>query len=152
MLVDPRFVSISHNMGSITDFVVSPSFSLILHILVEIPATVGFLLFPSATLPQPQAHAHSVIRQYGLLLGCTNLIIASLIVSKSSMPVTMYYSLLESRVAGALALYHLGPLWRAASRLHRGEKPQNVFARPILHFVLHAVCLASLTSTFVGLY
>lgn len=138
-------------MDSITDSISSQSFSLFLHILVEIPATIGFLLFPSASLPEPQPQAHAVIRQYGMLLGSTNLIVGILLISRLSMPGTVY-GLLEGRVAGALALYHLGPLSRAAARIYRRENTGSVLFGPWLHIFLHAVCFVSLLSTFGGFH
>ena len=137
-------------MNSTTSLISSRSFCLSLHLLVETPASIGFLLFPSASLPKPQPQAHAVIRQYGLLLGSTNLIVAILLMSRFSMP-GVDYDLLERRVAGALALYHLGPLSRATARIYRQEDTQYVLAGPWLHMILHAICFAALLSTFGGL-
>ena len=137
-------------MDSIINFISSRSFGLSLHILIEIPATIGFLLFPSASLRKPQPQAHAIVRQYGMLLGSTNLIVAILLGSRPSMP-GIVYELLERRVAGALALYHLGPLSRAAARIYRRENARNVFGGPWLNMLLHAICFATLISTFGGL-
>jgi hypothetical protein len=137
-------------MDSIINFILSRLFGLSLHILVEIPATIGFLLFPSASLRKPQPQAHAVIRQYGMLLGSTNLIVAVLLISRFSMP-GVVYEVLERRVAGALALYHLGSLSRAAARIYCGENAQSVFTGPWLHMLLHAVCFATLISAFGGM-
>jgi hypothetical protein len=120
-----------------------PSLGLLLHLVIETPATIGFLFFPSATLPAPQPQVQAIIRQYGLLLGCTNVVIAVLLSMKSSIPNVAYISL-EHHIGRALAIYHIGPLCRAASRIHQSENIQNVFASPWLHLIAHALCLGAL--------
>ncbi|KAL8796335.1 MAG: hypothetical protein Q9195_001242 [Heterodermia aff. obscurata] len=77
-----------------------------LHIIGEFGAATGFFLRPSQTLNRPQPDAHAVIRQYALLLTSTNLIAAIFLFQSQPTPVS-------TKVAGALALYHLGPLTRA---------------------------------------
>ena len=119
--------------------------SLILHIIIETPAAFLFILKPSSTLTTPQPHAHAVIRQYGLLLFCTNGIILILLLTRNFGTSSI---LVEQRVAGALAVYHLGPLVRALGRLQRGEKAKNVMANPILHMLVHAMCLLLLSFSF----
>lgn len=88
-----------------------------LHIVRELPAVISFAFFLSATLLIPQSYAQAVIHQYTLLL--LALIIIAAILSLQDrrgdgpkMP--------ELSVASALALYHLGPLIRAAHRSWRG--------------------------------
>jgi hypothetical protein len=123
------------------------SIGLPLHVLVEIPAAIGFLLFPSATLSKSQPEAHAVLRQYGILLFSTNIIVAFFLSSKMSMPESVY-EFLERRVAGALALYHVGPLCRAAARIYRQGRAQHVLTGPWLHLALHGICFISLASIF----
>ena len=85
------------------------------HIILESGAACAFFRNPSFTLAQPQPHAHQVIRQYALLLISTNLIAANFLFQQQP-------SALSSRVAGALALYHLGPITRAALKISSGEE------------------------------
>lgn len=85
------------------------------HIVGEIPASYNFLAHPSSTLPQPQPYAHPVIRQYALLLVSTNLIAGIFLFCDR--PTTV-----SCKVAGALAIYHLGPLMRAVTKIWKGKK------------------------------
>ena len=87
----------------------------LLHILGELSASAGFFLRPSQTLRKPQPEAHAVIRQYALLLTSTNLIAAIFLFQGHA-------TVISAKVAGALALYHLGPLTRAAMKVRTGEK------------------------------
>jgi hypothetical protein len=121
---------------------------LLLHVLVETPAMIGFLLFPSSTLTQPQPHAHAVVRQYGLLLGTTNLIIILILFLNLPEWETDTLDELQRRVAGALALYHVGPLLRALTRIVNGRKGHQIAANPWLHGSLHVLCLVLLLAAF----
>ena len=86
-----------------------------LHILGEFGASASFFLRPSQTLRKPQPEAHAVIRQYALLLTSTNLIAAIFLFQDHA-------TAISAKVAGALALYHLGPLTRAVMKVRTGEK------------------------------
>ncbi|PHH85788.1 hypothetical protein CDD83_11173 [Cordyceps sp. RAO-2017] len=131
-----------------------------LHMLVETPAALGFALAPSSTLPQPQPHAHAVIRQYGVLLLVTNLIVAALLLPPPGDEAPAGHTTLHRRVATALALYHIGPTGRALLRLSRpeGEEEQrrragkavSLFRSPGLHLLLHVLCFAALVRVAVG--
>jgi hypothetical protein len=109
------------------------------HIIVEFPASVGFFLRPSATLVVPQPHAHAVIRQYALLLASTNLVAGAFLFNPSSPS--------SAQVAGALALYHVGPLMRAWNRIRAEERTkceQGDWRGPWLHLGVHGICTAAL--------
>ena len=106
-----------------------------IHILVEFPASLNFLLRPYDTLQRPQPHAKGVIRQYALLLMSSNLIATAFVTRPSDT--------LSGWIAGALALYHFGPLGRAISRIFRGEARPGLES-PWVHAVVHAICLAAL--------
>lgn len=111
--------------------------ALCLHILIETPASINFFLCPSSTLNTPQPHAHSVIRQYALLLLVTN-ILAGLCVG----------GLIDEdagrKIVGVLAIYHIGPIIRAASNLRRKRK---TLGGPLLHLLVHSICLFGLVVT-----
>lgn len=118
------------------------SFPFILHILVEAPATLTFALFPSSTLSIPQPHAEAVIRQYALLLLSSNVIAAIFVFRDQSV---IAGAVLEGRVAAALALYHVGPLIRAAVRNRSNEESgKGLLGQPWLHAWVHALCLVAL--------
>lgn len=110
-----------------------------LHILGECGAAAGFFLRPSQTLRQPQPDAHAVIRQYALLLICTNLI--AIIFLFQDCPTTI-----STRVAAALALYHLGPLTRAGLKVWRGERMGvwEGLGGAWVHVVFHGLVMAAL--------
>lgn len=130
--------------------VISPQCSgFLLHIIVETPAILGFIFFPSATLQAKQAHAHPVIRQYGLLLLASSLI-ASSVLNCEAPTGTIPYGNLQRRIAGALALYHVGPVLRATVRLFRNENQGGAFGSPVLHLVSHACCFTLLLWIYVS--
>jgi len=110
-----------------------------MHIFGEFGASYGFCVRPSSTLFEPQPYAHPVIRQYALLLMTTNLIAANFLFQEHPTSVSC-------RVAGALALYHLGPLTRAALKIHNGEK-KGIWegtGGPWVHVAFHSVTLGAL--------
>lgn len=123
-----------------SEFLISVPF--ILHIIIELPAAISFAFFPSATLSIPQPHAQAVIRQYALLLLSTTIIAALFVLQDRrgqgpKMP--------ERGVASALALYHLGPLIRAAHRFRRREGTgRGLLGQPWLHVLVHALCFLAL--------
>ncbi|KAI4280105.1 MAG: hypothetical protein L6R35_005975 [Caloplaca aegaea] len=70
----------------------------LLHMIVELPASIAFFLNPSMTLSQSQPHAHAVIRQYALLLMSSNIIAYNFIFRSPDET--------SASVAAALAVYH----------------------------------------------
>ena len=91
----------------------------LLHVLIEVPAAVNFLIFPSNQLGTYSPQAHAVIRQYALLL------ITSVLVSIIFMlrPVDQ----LAGQVAGALSLYHIGPSLRSIGRMRsRSQRNEQI--------------------------
>lgn len=119
---------------------------LISHIMLETPALIGFLMRPSQTLSSPATPAHGLIRQYGLLLLCTNLLIALTIVYEptDSEAMLLGYRRLEQVFAQVLLVYHVGPIIRAMARIRHGELGKNLFGDPYLHLLLHIGCVAAL--------
>lgn len=114
---------------------------LLLHLIVEVPASMNFLLRPSATLSIPQPQAHAVIRQYALLLMSTNLIALALLMREMDQ--------LSGKIAGALALYHIGPITRAFSRIQKRESG-SVLGGPRLHAFVHVLCAVTLVTSFIS--
>ena len=109
----------------------------LIHIVIELPAAINFFLHPSATLAVEQPFAHAIIRQYALLLMTSNLI-----------ALVFLFKLPDStsrKTAGALALYHFGPLWRAGFKIWDGEgSGQRGLRGPWVHLIAHAVCAGAL--------
>lgn len=137
-------------------FTLPPTLPFCLHILIELPASINFFLFPSAQVstsastPPVSAPAGALIRQYAVLLLSSNLI--ALIFALQPINST------SRQVAGALAVYHLAPVIRAGSRIRAGELElgQKVegsrmkgLGGPLLHFAVHSVCLLGLVGLFV---
>lgn len=122
------------------------SLPFVAHILVETPACILFFLKPSLTLRQPQPHANAIIRQYALLLFCTNIIVALILLYGQEAV------LLRQRVAGALAVYHVGPLVRAMGRVYRREEEVGGSAASgaPMHAVLHTVCAGLLLAEWMA--
>ena len=114
---------------------------LLLHLIVELPASINFLIRPSATLSVPQPQAHAVIRQYALLLFSTNLIVLVLLMREMDE--------LSGKMAGALALYHVGPVARALSRTQKPESG-GILGGPWLHAFVHVLCAVTLVMSFVS--
>ena len=110
------------------------------HIILESGAAYTFFRNPSFTLAQPQPLAHQVIRQYALLLISTNLIAANFLFQQQP-------SALSSRVAGALAIYHFGPITRATLKIRSGEKINRrgvLLGAAWLHAFSHIIILVML--------
>ncbi len=109
----------------------------LLHILIELPASLNFFFRPSATLKVKQPHAHAVIRQYAILLLTSNLIAGIFLFAPSDA--------VSSNVSGALALYHFGPLVRAGCRIWDWEgSSKEGLGGPWVHLVLHMICAGAL--------
>lgn len=109
------------------------------HIIIELPASMVFLVYPSATLAAAQPHAHGVIRQHALLLTSTNLVAWTFLFETASPS--------SGRVAAALALYHIGPIVRAWKRIRAGEGKTRMFGGwrgPQLHLGVHGICAMAL--------
>lgn len=140
----------SHTLISTNDVrnIAMNNSGLIFHFIVEIPAMIGFIFQPSLTLATYSPQAHGVIRQYGLLLLCTNLLIAVILAYEPTQqgPWQSSHRQLERRVAQVLILYHVGPFLRAMGRIKAGEvKPRgSLLGGPYLHMALHAICAAAL--------
>ena len=118
-----------------------------LHALVELPAAYMFAFSPSATLSNPRtSDANAVIRQYALLLLSSTVIAATFAFEDW---VGHEGGSVEQRVAGALALYHFGPLIRALSRSRREEaRGSSLPGNPLVHALLHLNCGIALAGRF----
>ena len=125
------------------------AFSFLLHAIVETPACLNFLLFPDDQLTVAAPQAHAIIRQYAVLLFCS--VIIAVIFAHRAMP-----DITSGNVAGALAFYHIGPLVRAWARIDTRAPSDTqrtpLLKDPVLHFVVHSICLGSLGLTCWNLY
>ena len=109
------------------------------HLIVELPASLNFFFWPSATLSNPQILAHGLIRQYAVLLMSLNLIVAKFLLRQPDQ--------LSRYIAGALILYHFGPLIRAITKLQKVDQQSTSLGGPMVHFVAHGTCIAALSAS-----
>ncbi|KFX98593.1 hypothetical protein V490_02226 [Pseudogymnoascus sp. VKM F-3557] len=112
-----------------------------LHIVVEIPAALNFFINPleELQLATPSASAIALVRQYALLLICSNAIALVFLL----LPIDK----VSRRVACALGFYHLGPASRAISRLVRNEPALEIsLGGPLVHLTVHTLCLVALAT------
>ncbi|KAK4199772.1 hypothetical protein QBC40DRAFT_227328 [Triangularia verruculosa] len=117
---------------------------LLLHLLVETPASLSFLLLPEAQLPGPSPEATLILRNFGGLLLSTNLIALVFLLRP-------HFDSLSALVTLCLGTYHVWPIYRAYSRLKhtnlgqkKKETDRKVFGGPIVHFWVHLFCLVAL--------
>ena len=119
------------------------TFPFLLVILIELPPSILFLVKPDGQFPVIEPQARAVIRQYALLLQTVNLI--ALICCIRPVDET------SRLIAGAMSVYQVGPSIRAAFRMARGEKwLGGSLGGPLVHFVVHVTCLASLLKLCAG--
>lgn len=133
--------------GSATTMTIPIHLPFLFHIIVELPASIGFFLYPSATLTAVQPHAHSVIRQYALLLAATNLVAWTYLFEDSSPS--------SGRIAAALGVYHVGPIIRSWNRTKADEGPTRMregWRGPWLHLGVHVVCATALMGEALGVW
>lgn len=114
----------------------------LLHICIEIPAFVNFILFPSKQLGQLTPHAHPIVRQYALLL------LSSIIIAACFLP--RQHDNLTSQIAASLAIYHIGPSVRSVSRLRQQARSGRRiwYSEAFLYLVVHLACGCSLLCCF----
>ena len=115
-------------------------FAFLLHLIIETAAAINFLLRPSATLLAPQPHSHAVIRQYALLLISSN-IIAAVMLNRE-------VDATSGKIAGALGVYHFGPVVRAVSRIVQKSSGSGL-NEPWLHAIAHMLCGTCLLVSFI---
>lgn len=110
----------------------------LIHIVIEIPASFNFYMFPSRQLGTYTPTAHPVIRQYAALL-FASVLVAMVFVRQ---PVTDT----SGKVAGALAIYHVAPSIRSVQRLtrqaQRGER--LILSEAFLYLLVHMACCIAL--------
>ncbi|KAK3349917.1 hypothetical protein B0T25DRAFT_549222 [Lasiosphaeria hispida] len=118
---------------------------LVLHLLVETPAALSFILHPTAQLPGCAAEAKLILRSYGGLLLATNLICLGSL-ARPGVDSTV------GLIALCMGTYHLWPTYRAYARMKFGIGMKGVqgavLGGPSLHFALHVFCFVSLMGTW----
>jgi hypothetical protein len=117
------------------------SWQFLQHVAVELPAAITFFVFPDRQLGVHTPVAHAVIRQYALLL-VSSVLIALIFAQRPPDELT-------GQVAGALAIYHIGPIIRAASKVRRdfwwSVEGFLIVIEPLSYFFIHLSALVTLT-------
>ncbi|KKY35679.1 hypothetical protein UCDDA912_g04287 [Diaporthe ampelina] len=119
------------------------------HVLVEVPASLSFLLNAPKQLREarPSPEAVLVCQSYGGLLVATNVLCVLLLYCRGS----ANFDDASAIIAASLAIYHVMPMRRAWVRINvqgagRGWLQQaDDMGGPYVHFMVHALLLASLT-------
>ncbi|KAL2147286.1 hypothetical protein VTI28DRAFT_10276 [Corynascus sepedonium] len=88
--------------------------ALLLHLFIETPASLSFLLAPRSQLPGASPEAVLILHNLGGLLASTNLVVLVLILSLSPGSAT---ELLAGRLCLCLGTYHVWPIRRAWVRM-----------------------------------
>ncbi|KAK4164533.1 hypothetical protein QBC43DRAFT_262092 [Cladorrhinum sp. PSN259] len=144
----------------------NPSFQipLLLHLLIEIPASLSFLFNPRSQLPpsssSPTSAASSshdrdailILRNFGGLLLATNLLVSVLLFHQHNFKEDsegIFDGNLSGWILLSLGTYHFWPCWRAWDRIKRSsanqdKKEQKALGGPKVHLVVHLICLFAL--------
>lgn len=127
--------------------------ALLLHLLVEVPASVSLLLWAPRQLrePDPNPEAVLICQSYGGLLLSTNVLCFLFLFYRGG-----DFDDATALLAASLAVYHVFPIWRAWVRIRRQGWPGRGWAQqaetlggPPVHLVVHVLLFLSLT--WVGL-
>lgn len=127
---------------------------LLLHLLVETPASLTFLVTPAAQLPPAAARspeARLVLRNLGGLLLATNLVCLAVLASLAPADAAAgdgQQRRLAASVCLCLGTYHVWPAYRAYARLRgyagASGRGNRVLGGPVVHLVAHVLCFVAL--------
>ncbi|KAK3303281.1 uncharacterized protein B0T15DRAFT_269735 [Chaetomium strumarium] len=126
--------------------------ALLLHLIIETPASLSFLLAPTAQLPGASPEARLILRNFGGLHLATNLLCLVFLLRKPTAAGNDGGDMeqLTAMSCVCLATYHVWPLYRAWARMtgyggiNVGRKQKKVLGGPAVHLVVHVACLAAL--------
>lgn len=115
-------------------FIKGYNMAFMLHIIIEVPAAINFMVQPSKQLGILTPHAHAIIRQYAVLL-LSSILISFTFVSRP-------LDSLTRNIAGSLAIYHVGPFLRSWARLKSQSKQSLpvLLSEAALYLVCHLLC------------
>jgi hypothetical protein len=112
----------------------------LLHVLVEVPASINFFFNPASQMQTPHQDAFPIIRQYAVLLMSMNLIAMACLFQAPDDT--------NPWIPAAMGLYHFAPLYRAAVGLSKSNTGRAHRVRglggPVVHFIVHSACLGAL--------
>lgn len=133
----------TNRIGKMTTRITFDKIGFLLHVVVEIPAAVNFMVLPSKQLGSYTPNAHAVIRQYALLLLCS-VSIAMIFLARPT-------DNLSRSVAGSLAIYHIGPILRSCGRLRTqaSRSAQILRSEAFQYLICHILCGTSLSLCYL---
>ncbi|KAI0015189.1 hypothetical protein F4780DRAFT_107847 [Xylariomycetidae sp. FL0641] len=109
-----------------------------LHAVIETAAAHSFIFHPQQQLPACSPAAKLILRQYGGLLLCSNLVCLVVLTRPECHEVVHLFAI-------ALGSYHVWPCYRALARIRHDPKPQmakpSPLGGPVVHLIVHLVCL-----------
>ncbi|KAK4242796.1 hypothetical protein C8A03DRAFT_39952 [Achaetomium macrosporum] len=125
--------------------------ALLLHLIIETPASLSFLLASTAQLPGASPEARLILRNFGGLHLATNLLCLVFLLRKPAAAGLGNGDIeqLTAMSCVCLGTYHVWPIYRAWARMtgHGGidvERQKKVLGGPAVHLVVHVACLAAL--------
>lgn len=129
---------------------IPPKWPFAAHAMIETAAALSFILRPEGQLPGCSPAARLILQQYGGLLLTTNLVCVAVLLEPG-------FGGLCRAVAAALATYHVWPCYRAYVRLRLSNtsmlgdsrKARSTFGGPVVHLVVHLMCLVMFVSAAV---
>lgn len=111
----------------------------LVHAVVETAAALSFIFYPERQLPTCTPAGKLILRQYGGLLLASSMV-CLIIVADPDLSVTT-----TRWMAVALGSYHVWPCHRALIRIRTealsGAKEESVLGVPLMHLMVHAICL-----------
>ena len=144
----------------------SPSVvAILIHIALETPAGLNFILRPSHTLRSPSPAALPVIRQYGLVLLVMNGVLLLLLANQyhfkegtiagapdNESAVTYFHDNEQflGRICGVLSIYHIGPVLRAIEKRSQKAMPGvEAYGGPTIVITAHGIAWAVLLGAWL---
>ncbi|KAI1160670.1 hypothetical protein F5B18DRAFT_631719 [Nemania serpens] len=120
----------------------------LVHAVVETAAGLSFIIHPEGQLPACTSAGKLILRQYGGLLLASSMVCVVTIADPDISVTT------TRLMAVALGSYHVWPCHRALFRM-RTEAPstakdRSVLGGPLLHFMVHAICLGLFLSAAIA--
>ncbi|KAI0855747.1 hypothetical protein F4860DRAFT_448841 [Xylaria cubensis] len=109
-----------------------------MHAAIETAAGISFIVRPEKQLPGCTPAAKLILRQYGGLLLASSMVCLIIITNPGFDTAT------TRLLAAALGSYHAWPCHRALTRIRNETraKEESMFGGPLVHLLVHVVCLS----------
>ncbi|KAI0188722.1 hypothetical protein EV127DRAFT_433521 [Xylaria flabelliformis] len=109
-----------------------------MHAAIETAAGISFIVRPEKQLPGCTPAAKLILRQYGGLLLASSMVCLIIITNPGFDTAT------TRLLAAALGSYHAWPCHRALTRIRNETraKEESMFGGPLVHLLVHMVCLS----------